>query len=71
MTFDDKAPILQGTNEEIVLQYAKEHESFNRAEIDVLLNTSPATSNRILKKLVGAKKLSERGNGKALRYTAN
>ena len=58
----------QGTDEEIILQYAKKRESFNRPEIDGLLRTSPATSNRILKKLVAENKLISRGNGKAVRY---
>ena len=56
------------TNEELILKYAGEHESFSRSEIDALLKTSPATSNRILKKLLAENKLLARGNGKALRY---
>ncbi|MDY2840171.1 MAG: hypothetical protein SOT46_07365, partial [Treponema sp.] len=56
------------TNEELIFKYAGEHESFSRSEIDALLKTSPATSNRILKKLLAENKLLARGNGKALRY---
>ena len=59
---------ISGEREELILKYAGEHESFSRSEIDALLKTSPATSNRILKKLLAENKLLARGNGKALRY---
>ena len=65
---EEKNIFKQGTDEDIIMQYAKNHESFNRPEIDELLKTSPATSNRILKKLVADNKLISRGNGKAVRY---
>ncbi len=65
---EEKNTFEQGTDEEIILQFAKKHESFNRPQIDKLLKISPATSNRILKKLVAEGKLLSRGNGKAIRY---
>ena len=58
------------TDDEAVRVYAQEHATFTRAEIDRLLGVSPATANRLLKRLVAAGTLTARGNGKALRYSA-
>ena len=58
------------TADDAILSYAQTHELFARGEIDALLQVSPATANRMLKKLVAEGKLTARGKGKALRYGA-
>ena len=68
MNGTDKKVPTSLTAEVAVIRYAREHEKFSRPEIDTLLGTSPATSNRILKRLVEEEKLVPQGKGKALTY---
>ena len=54
--------------EEQVLTYIASNRSITRGETETLLNTSQATSNRILKKMLAKGLILQEGNGKNTKY---
>lgn len=56
------------TDEERILHYLTDHEYIIRSEVDKLLGVSLSTSNRILKKMVEKRLISQDGTGKNTKY---
>lgn len=55
-------------NEEIILSYIESNGRIARSDVDLLLDVSQATSNRILKRMVAEGLLYKDGNGKRTKY---
>lgn len=56
------------TDEERILHYLADHEYIVRGEVDKLLGVSLSTSNRILKKMVEKRMITQNGTGKNTKY---
>ena len=55
-------------NEEIILSYIESNGRIARSDVDLLLDVSQATSNRILKRMVAEGLLYKDGKGKRTKY---
>lgn len=57
-----------GDAEQEILAYLAVHETLVRSDVDKLLDMSPSTSNRVLKRMVDAGLIEKAGNGSKTRY---
>lgn len=63
------ASTASNTEEACVLSYLTTHDAITRAQTEALLNVSPSTANRILKSMLTAHLIEQRGKGKNTVYT--
>ena len=68
VTKESNAPDMPRSNEERILSFIESNGHIVRSDVDVLLDVSQATANRILKRMVADGLLYQDGNGRKTKY---